>query len=130
MDTKGDDVMSAPKAKHTDMATKRWKKAKAQVEELQAEAGQLRMSVLNIRQMYEGSIGEKNALQAQLANANQLLVAAVVAGRGKKITIKKSVFEQLSDYAGVDTKEVDGDLVISALTVADIEAMQAEIDEA
>jgi uncharacterized protein YlxW (UPF0749 family) len=130
MDTKGDDVMSAPKAKHTDMATKRWKKAKAQVEELQAEAGQLRMSVLNIRQMYEGSIGEKNALQAQLANANQLLVAAVVAGRGKKITIKKSVFEKLSDYAGVDTKEVDGDLVISALTVADIEAMQAEIDEA
>jgi uncharacterized protein YlxW (UPF0749 family) len=112
------------------MATKRWKKAKAQVEELQAEAGQLRMSILNIRQMYEGSIGEKNQLQAQLQNANQLLVAAVVAGRGKKITIKKSVFEQLSDYAGVDTKEVDGDLVISALTVADIEAMQADIDEA
>ena len=122
--------MSAPKAKHTDMATKRLKKAKEKIEQLTGEAAQLRMSILNIRQMYEGSIGEKTVLQNRLTNIEQLLTAAVVSSRGKTLTIKEKTFGTLTDFAGIDTKDVDGNLVLTALTVAEVEAMQDEIDEA
>lgn len=122
--------MSQPKAKATSMVDVKLKKCIAKGEKLQEENSQLRMSVLNIRQMYEGSIGEKNQLNAQLQNANQILMGVVVGARGKTITIKAKVLTQLGEYAGIDTKDVDGDLTLTALTVAEIEAMQAEIDEA
>ena len=106
------------------------RKAKKKIEELQGEAAQLRMSILNIRQMYEGSIGEKTVLQNRLTNIEQLLTAAVVSSRGKTLTIKEKTFGTLTDFAGIDTKDVDGNLVLTALTVAEVEAMQDEIDEA
>ncbi len=122
--------MSATKAKHTDMMSKRWKKAKAQVEDLEGQAAQLRMSILNIRQMYEGSIGEKTVLQNRLANVEQLLTAVVVNGRGKSVTLKEKTLKGLDQYAGIDTKaQDDGSLILTALTIAEVEAMQDEIDE-
>ena len=111
------------------MVSKKLKKAQAKVEQLTAEASQLRLSILNIRQMYEGCVGEKQQLTNQLGSANRLLVAAVAGSRGKSITVKAKVFETLDTFAGVDTKEADGDLVLTALTVAEVEAMQEEIDE-
>lgn len=119
--------MSAPKAKNTD--GKLIKKQKARIKELVEENGQLRMSVLNIRQMYEGMVGEKVMLRNQLQRANQILVAATVQARGKTITVKEKVLAGLEKYAGVDTKEVDGDLIITALTKADMEKMLEELDD-
>ena len=121
--------MSAPKAKGTTLVDTKLRKAKKRIEELQAESTQLRMSVVNMRQMYDSSIGEKNQLQALLENTNQILVAAVAGSRGKTITIKKKVIDNIANFAGLDTKDADGDLVLTALTVAEVQAMQDEIDD-
>ena len=84
---------------------------------------------MNLRQMYEGVTGEKQGIQMQLANVQQLLTAVVVSSRGKKLTIKAKVLESLSDYAGIDTKaDDDGNLSIMALTIAEVAAMQEDID--
>ena len=111
------------------MVTKKLRKAVEQIEKLKEENRLLSMSILNIRQMYEGSIGEKQGLQMQLNNVQQLLTACVVSARGKKLVIKEKVLSSLGDYAGIDTKaDEDGNLTIMALTIAEVAAMQEDID--
>lgn len=122
--------MSAPKAKGTTMVDAKLRKAKKKIEELEGQAAQLQMSIMNFRQMYEGSIGEKNVLQNRLANVEQLLTAAVVSSRGKTVTIKEKTFDTLSNFAGIDTQAVDGSLILTALTTEQVTAMQEDIDEA
>lgn len=120
--------MGTPKAKNTD--GKLIKKQKKRIDELIAESQQLRMSILNIRQMYEGSIGEKTQLLNQLRSTNQILVSAVVGARGKTITVAAKVLDTIDKYAGIDTKSVDGNLILTAITMVEAEKMQEEIDEA
>ena len=112
------------------MVTKKLRKAVEQIEKLKEENRLLSMSVLNIRQMYEGSIGEKQGLQFQLNNVQQLLTACVVSSnRAKKLVLKEKVLSSLGDYAGIDTKaDEDGNLTIMALTIAEVAAMQEDID--
>ena len=100
------------------------------IQELQAENSQLRMSVLNMRQMYEGATQEKMQLQAQLGNLQTMLTATVSQSRGKTLRIKAKAIENVGDYAGLDTKVDDGDLILTALTVEQAEEMQADIEEA
>ena len=122
--------MTTPKAKHTDRVTKKLKKAEERIEQLVAEGNQLSMSILNIRQMYEGCVGEKAGLSMQVTNVSHLLVGAALTGRGKSLTIKAKTLESLGDYAGVDTKALEnGDLVVTALTHEEIAAMREEIEE-
>jgi len=90
-------------------------KSQARINELTAENSQLRMSVLNMRQLYEGVVQEKVQLQAMLENAQRMLAAAVVNGRGKSIRIKKKAIETVHEYAGLQADEVDGDLVLTAV---------------
>ena len=111
------------------MVDAKLRKAKKKIEELEGQAAQLQMSIMNFRQMYEGSIGEKNVLQNRLTNVEQLLTAAVVSSRGKTVTIKEKTFDTLSNFAGVDTQAVDGSLILTALTTEQVTAMQEDIDE-
>ena len=112
------------------MADGRLRKARERVEELTAQASQSAMSILNLRQMYEGAIQEKTILQSQLANLQGMLTALVSQGRGKSVTIKEKSLANVSRYAGIDTKAADGNLVLTALTVEAVQAMQEEIDAA
>ena len=90
-------------------------KAEARIKELVAENSQLRMSVLNLRQMFETTTQEKLQLQAAVDNAQMMLTAAVVNGRGKSIRIKKKAIETVHEYEGLQADEVDGDLVLTAV---------------
>lgn len=119
--------MSAPRAKNTD--SRQLHKRQVRIAELMEENKGLRLSIMNIRQMYEGSIGEKQSILLQLTNVQHLLVGAALTGRGNSITIKEKTLASLGEYAGVDTKDVDGDLVITALTLTEVEAMQADLEE-
>jgi len=105
------------------------RKAQKKIVELSQQLQQAQMGVLNMRQMYEGVVGEKQSLQHQLQRANSLVLAAVVNARGKTLTIKEATFNKLGEFAGVDTKDDNGNLILTALTVADIEAMQEEIEQ-
>ncbi len=100
---------------------------KKRIQDLGQENSQLRMSVLNLRQMYEASVGEKQQLQATIANLQNMLTGAVVNGRGKSIRIKAKSLESLDQYAGLDSKVEDGDLILTALTVEQVEGMQADL---
>ena len=103
---------------------------KKRIQELMAENSQLRMSVLNMRQMYEGTTQEKMQLQSQLGNLQHMLTAAVSQGRGKSLRLKAKTLENVGDYAGLDTKVEDDDLILTALTVEQVEGMQADLEEA
>lgn len=90
-------------------------KAHNRIKELSTENSQLRMSVLNLRQLYEGAVQEKMQLQGQAENAQRMLTAAVVNGRGKSLRIKKKAIETVHEYAGLQADEVGGDLVLTAV---------------
>lgn len=111
------------------MVDKKLAKAQARIEELVAQGSQQAMSILNMRQMFEGVTQEKMVLQGQVQNLQNMLMGVVVQARGKHVTIKEKTFENIGKYAGIDTKLDDGDLVITALTVEQVEEMQADIDE-
>lgn len=100
------------------------------INELTAENSQLRMSVLNMRQMYEGAVQEKLQLQGQVGNLENMLTAAVVNGRGNSLRIKQKAIESVGDFAGLDSKVEDDDLILTALTVEEVEGMQADLQEA
>ncbi len=121
--------MSKTKAKGTMMVDVKLRKAQKRIEELTEQASQASMSVLNLRQMYEGAIQEKTVLTARLNNLSSMLTAVVSQGRGKFVRIKEKTLEDVSKYAGIDTKADDGDLILTVLTVEQVEEMQDEIDE-
>lgn len=118
--------MGTPKAKNTD--AKVITRLKERVAVMTEENAQLRMSVLNIRQMYESVVGEKHMLNGQLGTANQILMAAVVSSKGQTMTVKAKHLANLDDYAGIDTKDQNGDLVLTALTVAEVAAMEESFE--
>lgn len=107
----------------------RLKKARVQIEELKGQLSQSSMGLLNMRQMYEGAIQEKQQLQAQARNLETMLIAAVSQSRGKTLTLKKKSLENIQKFAGLDTKVEDGDLILSALTVEEVQALQEDLDE-
>ena len=99
------------------------------IQELQGENSQLRMSVLNMRQMFEGATQEKLGLQSQVQNLQNMLTAAVVQGRGHSIKIKAKAIESVGNYAGLDSKVEDGDLILTALSAEQVEEMQIDLGE-
>ena len=99
------------------------------IQELQGENSQLRMSVLNMRQMFEGATQEKLGLQSQVQNLQNMLTAAVVQGRGHSIKIKAKAIESVDQYAGLDSKVEDGDLILTALSAEQVEEMQIDLGE-
>ena len=96
---------------------------------LSEENSQLRMSVLNMRQMFEGATQEKLGLQSQVQNLQNMLTAAVVQGRGHSIKIKAKAIESVDQYAGLDSKVEDGDLILTALSAEQVEEMQIDLGE-
>lgn len=114
----------------TTMQGKKLKKALARIEELTQQSQQASMGLLNMRQMYEGAVQEKQQMTAQINNLQTMLTALVIQGRGKKVTIKAASFAKVSEVAGLDTKLNDNeDLIISSLTHEDVEAMQDDLEE-
>ena len=109
------------------MRDERLIKAKKRIEELTANASELSMSVLNLRQMYEGATQEKLVLNQQLSNTQSMLTALVVQGRGKSVRIKAKSIENLDKYGGLDSKDEDGDLILTALTVEQVQEMQDDL---
>ncbi len=100
------------------------------IKELAAENSELRMSILNMRQMYEGAIQEKMQFQGQANNLQQMLTAAVIGTRGKTLKISKKAIDSVGDYGGLDSMVVDDNLHLTALTYEQIEEMQADLEEA
>lgn len=111
------------------MVDKKLKKANEKIKNLQEQLGAANFQVLNLRSMYEGVVGEKQAIINQAQRLNNMLMAAVVQARGKKIVLRAATLKKLEDYAGVDTQAVDDDLIIKAVTREALEAMQEEIEE-
>jgi hypothetical protein len=109
---------------------KNLQKANALIKELQLQLSQTRMSVLNMRQMYEGAVQEKIAASQQHGAVSRMLTAAIIQNRGKKLTIKESTFDQLDKYAGIDTKVEGGDLQLFAVTKEEMAGMLQDIEEA
>ena len=121
--------MSKPRAGHTDMVSVKLKKANVKLDKLTQENHDLRMSILNIRHMYEGAIGERDMMGGRVAAIESMLVAVVTNTDAKKVIISKATFENLDKYAGVDSVSVDDTLILTALTVEEVEQLQSEIDE-
>lgn len=111
------------------MLDKKLAKAQARIEELVAQGSQQALSILNMRQMFEGATQEKMILQGQVQNLENMLMGVIVQARGKRMVIREKTFEKISEYAGIDTKVEDGDLTLTALTVTQVEEMQADLNE-
>ncbi len=121
--------MSTPKAKKTTMADVKLRKAQDAVASLTEQLSQASMGILNMRQMYEGATQEKLVLQSQLQSTSNMLVGILHQTRGKSITLKKATFEKIRGYAGLDTKEDNGKLILTLVTVEEAEEMEEEIDD-
>ena len=114
------------KAKGTTMVDVKLKKANEKITNLQQQLAQSNMGLLNMRQMYEGATQEKMALQQRLASIERMLVALVIQGRGKKATIKEATLAKLSNFAGINTSAEGEDLLLTAVSVEQLEEMQAD----
>ncbi len=111
------------------MRDERLIKAKKRIDELNAKLSESSMSILNLRQMFEGATQEKMMLTNQLQNAQSMLTALVAQGRGKSVRIKAKSIENINKYAGLDSKDDDGDLVLTALTVEQVQEMQGDLED-
>ena len=114
------------------MVDRKLEKTENKLASIREENQQLRMSVFNIRQMYEASIGEKQALQAQHQQMQTMLTGLLAQARGKTATIKAKTFAliQEGNFAGIDTKLSGEDLVLTIITQEQMEEMIADIQEA
>jgi hypothetical protein len=111
------------------LADKKLKRVQEQVSGLQEQLRAAQFQVLNMRQMYEGAVQEKLGLQNQLQRTTTMLIGAVVQSRGKTLTLKEATLGKLNGYAGIDTQASDGNLVLRAISVEELQAMQEDIDE-
>ena len=114
------------KAKGTTMVDVKLKKANEKITVLAQQLAQSNMGLLNMRQMYEGATQEKMALQQRLASIERMLVALVIQSRGKKATIKEATLAKLSNFAGINTSAEGEDLLLTAVSVEQMEEMQAD----
>lgn len=116
------------KAKSTTVEGKKLSKALQKIGNLEEQLRASQFQVLNLRNMYEGAVVEKQAIQNQLSRLSQMLVGAVIQARGKKLTLRESTIAKIADYAGVDTAEDDGNLVIFAVSKEQFAEMQEDIE--
>ena len=105
------------------------RKANKKIEELTEKLSQASMGILNMRQMYEGATQEKLGLQGQVSNLQSMLTALVSQGRSKSVRIKAKSLEALVKYAGVDTKADGDDVILTVLTMEQVQEMQDDIEE-
>lgn len=92
---------------------------------LQSQMGQLQMSLLNMRQMYDQKVMETQALKNLATSRDQIIAALVAGARNKRLVIKKSALEAVlgGKYAGVsiDPVEDSDDLVVTLVLESDLE---------
>lgn len=116
-------------AKPTGMTDKKLEKAKQRITQLEQQVASARMSILNMRQMYEAAVQEKQGIRAQLERSTQIIVALAIQGRGNKAVLKEKTFAKLSEFQGYDQTVDGGDLVITAISAGDYEDMKANLEE-
>lgn len=108
------------------------KTLKAQVAQLNEQLRATNYSLMNMRQMYEGAITEKNALKAEVFRANQIITALAIQARGKTLKIKEATFGKLAEFVGFSPEADDeGNLIITPISVEDVqEDIEEEDDDA
>ena len=117
------------KAKGTTLVDKKLAKANERIAQLTQQLQGTNMSLMNMRQMYEGAITEKNAFRAQMLRGNSLVTALIIQARGRKLTIKEATFKKLAEYAGFDpVADAEGNLTLTLITLEDMEMMEDEIE--
>jgi hypothetical protein len=116
------------KAKGTTMADTKLRKAEKRLAEVGQQLQATNISLMNMRQMYEGAITEKNALKNRMVRAEMLVTAFAAQARGGQARLKAKTLEGLNDYAGFDLTDDDGDLLVTPISLDDVEAMEAETD--
>lgn len=109
-------------------ADKQRKKAEAKVANLQEQVRAARMSLMNMRQMYEGVVQEKQALQQQLQQMTQIITGAAVQSRKNQLVLKKATFDKLAEFVGYEIEQDDGNLIITAVTQDDVE-IEEDVEE-
>ena len=87
------------------------------------------LSLANMRQMYEATVGEKQAFKNRMVRAEMLVTAMALQGKLKGGVIKKATLEQLKQYGGFDLQDADGDLIVTPISIESIEELQAEFEE-
>jgi hypothetical protein len=116
-------------AKGTTMLDKKLAKAQERNINLEQQLQSARMQILNFRQMYEAAIQERQGIQMALGRTQQILIGLILQSKGGKAVLREKTFAKLAEYAGYDT-EVDGeDLILTPVSVSDVEDMEAEIEE-
>ncbi len=110
------------------MATTKIKKMQKRIDELVTQGSQLSMSILNMRQMYEGSIQEKQAITGQLNNMQAMMTATIHQARGKTIKIKAATLEKIEDYGGIVPTQDGENIVLTLLTREELAAKQNDFD--
>lgn len=98
------------------MATTKIKKMQKRIDELTAQASQSAMSVLNMRQMFEGVTQEKLAITGQLNNMQAMLTATIHQSRGKTIKIKAATLEKIDTYGGITPTQAGEDIILTLVT--------------
>lgn len=106
------------------MVNKKNTNLEQQVAQATVRIQELGMNVLNLRQMYEGVVQEKQALRNELLRAQFLLTALVVRSNMGKVTIFKATLDRLVDFLGVNIEESDGNVVLTAIRLDEIKEGQ------
>ncbi len=90
-------------------------KKQANKERLGNQVSMLQGTVMNLRQMYDQAVIEKQALQAQIAQRDQLLTALCVEYGGKLETNEVIFRTTPQEYAGYELTREDDLIVIEAI---------------
>lgn len=112
------------------MAVTKIDKMQNRIDQLTQTNSELSMSVMNMRQMYEGQVQEKQILSGQVASMQSMLTAVIFQARGKSVTIRAKTMEKLEDYAGISTNQEGDTVVLALLTAEELAEQQQEFDDA
>lgn len=74
---------------------------------LQQQAAQTGMALMNMRQMYEQSVAEKNELEQQIARKDALIAALVLSHGSQLFVLKQRYIDDATsgDFTGFDIDE-------------------------
>lgn len=117
------------KAKATTFADKKLAKVEKKNAELQQQLQATNMSLMNMRQMYEGAVTEKQGLRAQLARTTQILTGLIIQAKKQKLVLKADTFPKLQEFAGFEpVADEDGNLILTPISADMMEEMEEDLE--